>query len=68
MPRDREHLSLITWNEPLLKRKKGGGPGFKQSNKQEHGLRLIRQSEELIHDLGNRRTTAPQGINPKLAF
>lgn len=68
MPRDKEHLILQQWQEPLPKRKSGGGSNFARENKNEHGRALVQQTENLSQNLQSRQRTYPQGINPKLVF
>ena len=68
MPRNEDHLVLQQWQEPLPKRKSGGGKNFQRENKSEHGGELVRESETLIQNLQTRQRTAPIGINPKFVF
>ncbi len=68
MPRDKEHLILQQWQEPLPKRKSGVEEIFQEKIKPNMVRELVRQTENLAQNLQSRQRTYPQGINPKLVF
>src|SRR5262245_28149447 len=67
MPRDRDHFELPTWQEAFPRRLRGGGRP-PQRDRPAHGRALLNQADHLVHELEERRHTAPPGINPKLVF
>jgi hypothetical protein len=68
MPRDRTHLPLPTWSEPLPRRVQGGGaPRAPRADRGAHGSTLVEQARSLATDLAQRRENA-RGVNPKLVF
>lgn len=68
MARDREHLQLPNWQQPLPRRKRPGGGSFDREDKQAHGQTLLQQAEEISSHLSERKRIAPKGIDPKLVF
>ncbi|MCC7495860.1 MAG: hypothetical protein IT204_26140 [Fimbriimonadaceae bacterium] len=66
--RDLDHLQLAVWQEPLPRRKHGGGRPPQRDAPQEHAQKLVSEVEKLRRTLDLRSTQAPQIINPKLIF
>ncbi len=68
MARDRTHLPLPAWSEPLPRRPQGGGGGRDpRDDRRAHGASLVAQARSLAVDLGQRREQA-RGVDPKLVF
>lgn len=66
--RDLEHLRLTVWQEPLRRRKHGGGRPPHRDAPLKHAQKLVDEAETLSQTLETRKARAPQGINPKLIF
>jgi hypothetical protein len=68
MERDRAHLPLPAWSEPLPRRTQpGGGARGSRTDRGTHGSSLVRQAQSLANTFEQRRVQA-QGVDPKLVF
>jgi hypothetical protein len=68
MDRNLDHFELPRWQEPLTRRKHGGGRPPKREDRQAHGRTLLDQAVGLAERLVGRLAAAPPGINPRLVF
>jgi Subtilase family len=68
MARNLEHFELPRWQEPLPRRKHGGGAASPNENRKAHGQELSTQVEKISDDLRQRKQQLPSFINPKLIF
>ena len=68
MPRDLEHLELPRWQEPVERRKHGGGRPPTRDSRSEHGQKLETELAAVDAELDSLRREPPAGIDPKLVF
>lgn len=64
MPRDREHLALPERGQPLARRKRRAVPQEIHRSRPQHGRKLIREVEQAITALQEKRRSYPTGFNP----
>lgn len=68
MPRDREHLALPDYGQPLGRRRRPAPQTPTARNRQQHGRNLIHEVEVLVTSLQEKRRDYPAGFNPANIF
>jgi subtilisin family serine protease len=68
MPRDREHLALPEYGQPLGRRRRPAPQPTTPRNRPEHGRKLIREVDVLVTSLQEKRRDYPAGFNPANIF
>ena len=68
MPRDLEHLELPRWQQPVVRRKHGGGRPPTRDSRAEHGQKLETELAAVDAEFDSLRREPPAGIDPKLVF
>jgi subtilisin family serine protease len=68
MPRDKEHLALPEYGQPLGRRKRSAPQPSTARNRPEHGRKLIREVDALVTSLQEKRRDYPAGFNPANIF
>ena len=68
MARDLDHLELPRSQQPIARRKHGGGQPPTRDSRAEHGLQLQNGLAAVEETLDSLRRQPPAGIDPKLVF
>src|SRR6267378_4201333 len=68
MPRDKEHLALPEYGQPLERRRRPAPQPATPRNRPEHGRKLIRDVEALVTRLQEKGRDYPAGFNPANIF
>ena len=68
MPRDLEHLTLPRWQQPIARRRIGGGRPPVRDSRAVHGKKLETELAAVDEAFTSLRREPPAGIDPKLVF
>ena len=68
MARDLEHLELPRWEQPIARRRQGGGRQPRRQDRTEHGHQLERELAAVDTTFDSLRREPPAGLDPKLLF
>ena len=68
MPRDLDHLELPRLQQPIARRKNGGGRPPTRDSRAEHGRKLENELAAVGMTFESLRREPPAGIDPKLVF
>ncbi len=68
MARDREHLALPEYGQPLVRRKRQVVPPATPRNRPQHGSKLLSEVDALVTALQQKQRDYPTGFNPANIF
>ena len=68
MRRDLEHVELPLWQQPIARRKHGGGQTPTRESRADHGAKLKTNLAAVEETFDSSRRDPPAGIDPKFVF